>query len=122
MEYKMGKKICLVPGCKNASVSLNEDGNKITLHRFPIGEARKHIRKQWITVLKNVRSNLIVNDNSRICSEHFESGYTKTAIPTIFKCKPKPEVKKRRHLLRNSINLQDFEDDQLDPESNLPEN
>lgn len=39
---------------------------------------------QWISRLKNVRANLIVNDNTRVCSCHFEGEFNDSSVPTIF--------------------------------------
>ena len=60
----MGRKYCCVPGCSNTSATLTEEGGKVTLHRLPMAESRSYIKQQWIRHLRNVRANLIVNDNT----------------------------------------------------------
>nr|XP_022304109.1 uncharacterized protein LOC111111416 [Crassostrea virginica]XP_022312597.1 uncharacterized protein LOC111117720 [Crassostrea virginica] len=100
----MGKKYCCVPLCHNTSDSVDENGNKIIMRRFPIGEKRRTIRAQWIARVKTVRANLKVNDNTRICSQHFKEPYNELSVPTVFPSKPlKPQVT-RRPLVRHDLN------------------
>lgn len=110
----MGPKYCCVPGCSNTSASLMDDGTKVILHRLPMSESRLHIKKQWICRLKNVRANLIVNDNTRVCSCHFEGEFNESSVPTIFPSKPQKQMKERRTLLRTI----QFTDQNKDPNNN----
>ncbi|XP_062584812.1 uncharacterized protein LOC134281470 [Saccostrea cucullata] len=100
----MGKKYCCVPGCSNTSQTLDEYGNKIILHRFPMSEKKAHIKRLWIQRLRHVRANLVVKDHTRVCSVHFEGTFTEESIPTIFPSKPKKETKSRRPLVRKIEN------------------
>lgn len=106
----MGKKYCCIPWCHNTSDTVLPDGTKIILHRFPMSEKKTHIRRLWISKIKNVRANLNVKDHSRICSAHFEGIFTDISIPTIFPSKPIKEVKTRRPLIRHAIEVQKIGD------------
>ncbi|XP_071139858.1 uncharacterized protein [Mytilus edulis] len=101
----MGKKYCCVPLCHNTSDTVTENGSKVILHRFPMSEKKSHIKRQWITRVNNVRANFVVNDSSRICSEHFEGPFTDQSLPTRFPSKPQKEVKTRRPLLKYELNV-----------------
>ena len=108
----MGPKYCCVPGCSNTSASINDDGTKVILHRFPMAESKQQIKNQWIKRLRNVRANLIVNDNTRVCSCHFDGEFNDFSVPTIFPSKPKKPSKERRPLLRNR-------NENTDPNNNI---
>lgn len=63
--------------------------------RIPTGQTRKVVRKVWIQKLRNVRANLILSNNTRVCSSHFEPEDFKDthdlhhdAVPTKFPSKP----------------------------------
>ena len=56
----MLKRYCCVPGCSNTSDSVDLNGNNIFLHRFPMSDKKKHIKKLWIQRLRHVRANLVV--------------------------------------------------------------
>lgn len=49
----------------------------------------KNIKQQWIRILSNVTADIIINDNTRVCSDHFEGAFTNNSVPTIFLSKPK---------------------------------
>lgn len=98
----MGKRYCCVPGCSNTSDSVDLNGNKICLHRFPMSDKKKHIKKLWIQRLRHVRANLVVKDHTRVCSAHFEGTFTEESIPTVFPSKPKKVETPRRPLNRKS--------------------
>lgn len=124
----MGRKYCCMPGCSNTSSTLTPDGKKVTLHRLPMAESKVHIKQQWIRRLRNVRGNLIVNDNTRVCSEHFEGQLTETSVPTIFPSKPLKDVPKpRRPLIRHSMENKSnmgldwlYHDEQIDNSNSQP--
>ena len=54
---------CVVPGCHNSSVTHSH----LSFHRLPL--KNKALLKVWVH--KIGRRNLSLNDNSRVCSEHF---------------------------------------------------
>lgn len=54
---------CAVPGCSNRS----DRDSHLSYHRLPL--KNKQILKQWIH--KIGRTNLPLNDSTRVCSEHF---------------------------------------------------
>jgi hypothetical protein len=88
-KSKPGRKYCCVPLCSNHTGKVMDTGEVITLHRIPQADNRKSLRKEWIKRLKNVRQNLIINDNTRVCSAHFlEYNVTPMAFPSIFPSKP----------------------------------
>lgn len=49
-----------------------------------MAESRKHVKQQRVQILCTIRANLIVNDNTRVCSDHFEGPFTDTSIHTVF--------------------------------------
>ena len=57
---------CVVPGCSNKS----DRDTHLSFHRLPL--KNKSLLKIWIH--KIGRKNLPLNDNSRVCSEHFPGG------------------------------------------------
>lgn len=78
------------------------------LLRIPSSKARKVVRQSWLRQLRNVRANLNIGDNTRICRRHFadecfdSSGTLRPdSVPTIFPSKPVKEMPKRRTLMRN---------------------
>ena len=82
----MGRRYCCVPGCSNTTASITPDGQKVTLHRLPIGPTRNHILPLWIKHLRTVRPDILINDNTRVCSDHFAGRpITDCSIPTVFK-------------------------------------
>ena len=97
----MGRKYCCVPGCSNTSSTITPEGKKSVLHRIPMSEKKAKLRQEWIRRLKNVRANLIVNDSTRVCSEHFEGEFSDSSVPTIFPSKQPAITKKRRPLVRH---------------------
>lgn len=107
----MGKRYCCVPGCSNTSDSVYLNGNNIFLHRFPMSDKKKHIKKLWIQRLKQVRANLVVKDHTRVCSAHFEGTFTEESIPTVFPSKPKKVETPQRPLNRKS-SLHEFKENQ----------
>ena len=54
---------CAVPGCSNDSIRRPE----LSFHRLPI--MKKKLLKVWVH--KIGRKNLPLNNNTRVCSEHF---------------------------------------------------
>ncbi|XP_071145392.1 uncharacterized protein [Mytilus edulis] len=101
----IGKKYCCVPLCHNTSDTVSENGSKVNLHRFPMSEKKSYIKRHWITRVNNVRANFVVNDSSRICSDHFEGPFTDQSLPTRCQSKPQKEVKTRRPLLKYELNV-----------------
>jgi hypothetical protein len=75
----------------------------VMLHRLPADKKR---RNGWIRQLQNVRANLIINDNTRICSVHFVNADSSN-LPTLFPSKPHKEVKCRRLLNRQITGISD---------------
>ena len=71
--------------------------------RIPSGEKRKVARKQWLQKLRNVRSNLNLSNNTRVCSLHFVSAdfmsngdLNPEAVPSLFQSKAlRPETDTR---------------------------
>ena len=96
----MGRRYCCVPGCSNTSKTV-KDGTKVFLHRLPMSGKKKNIKQQWIRRLRNVRTDLIINDHTRVCSDHFEGVFTNNSVPTIFPSKPKVHSRERRPLIRH---------------------
>ncbi|KAK3093535.1 hypothetical protein FSP39_016909 [Pinctada imbricata] len=107
----MGRKYCCVPGCSNTSSTITPEGVKIVLHRLPMSEKKAKIKQEWIRRLRNVRANLIVNDSTRVRSEHFEGEFNDSSVPTIFPSKKPTVVKIRRpvvrHLEETSCNIEE---------------
>ena len=75
--------------------------------RIPSGQERKAVRQSWLRQLRNVRANLIIGSNTRVCRNHFppdsfdSNGKLRSdAVPSIFPSKPVKEVKKRRTLVK----------------------
>ena len=97
---EMGRRYCCVPGCSNTSQTV-KDGTKVILHRLPMSGKKNNIKQQWIRSLRNVRADLIINDNTRVCSDHFEGVFTNNSVPTIFPSKPKVHSRERRPLIRH---------------------
>ena len=62
---EMGRRYCCVPGCSNTSKTV-KDGTKVFLHRLPMSGKKKNIKQQWIRRLRNVRTDLIINDHTRV--------------------------------------------------------
>ena len=86
-KSQRGHRYCCVPQCHNTTATLLPNDVKVTLHRIPANTER---RRTWIQALRTVRQNLVVNDNTRICSAHFIDCNTERH-PTIFPSKqPKP--------------------------------
>lgn len=55
---------CCVPGCSNRS----DKQSHLSFFRLPLNN--KSVLKQWIHLIG--RKNLLINPNTRVCSEHFE--------------------------------------------------
>ncbi|XP_069134925.1 uncharacterized protein [Argopecten irradians] len=114
----MGKKYCCIPGCSNTSDTI-QNGSKVIMRRFPMSEKKTHIRRLWISRVNNVRSDFSLNDNTRICSAHFDGPFDETSIPTIFPSKPKTPAKPRRPLIRHTTeenwtdNIENISDQEL---------
>ena len=96
----MGRRYCCVPGCSNTSKTV-KDGTKVFLHRLPMSGKKKNIKQQWIRRLRNVRTDLIINDHTRVCSDHFKGVFTNNSVPTTFPSKPKVHSRERRPLIRH---------------------
>ena len=61
---------CVVPGCKNRSYK--PDCTGLTFHSFP--KDNPELLSEWLI---KMRLSLNINDNSRVCSEHFIDGKTR---------------------------------------------
>ena len=97
---KSGKKTsryCCVPCCHNRSNDELPDGTRVTLHRIP---ADKATRKLWLSRLHNVRKNLTVNSDTRVCIVHFKD-HELGNLPTMFPSKPEKVSCPRRQLIKS---------------------
>ena len=75
---------CCVPCCHNRSNDELPDGTRVTLHRIP---ADKATGKLWLSRVHNVRKNLTVYSDTRVCIVHFKD-HELGNLPTIFPSKP----------------------------------
>ena len=88
---------CCVPYCRNRSNDELPDGTRVTLHRIP---ADKATRKLWLSRLHNVRKNLTVNSDTRVCIVHFKD-HELGNLPTIFPSKPEKVSCARRQVIKS---------------------
>ncbi|XP_056013961.1 uncharacterized protein LOC125677203 isoform X1 [Ostrea edulis] len=66
-----------------------------------VREKKPKLKQEWIRRLRNVRADLIVNDSTRVCSEHFQGEFNDSSVPTIFPSKQPVVVKQRRPVVRH---------------------
>ncbi|XP_056004164.1 uncharacterized protein LOC130049940 [Ostrea edulis] len=66
-----------------------------------MSEKKPKLKQEWIRRLRNERANLIVNDSTRVCSEHFQGEFNDSSVPTIFPSKQPAVVKQRRPVVRH---------------------
>ena len=85
-----------MPCCHNRSNDELSDGTRVTLHRIP---ADKATRKLWLSRLHNVRKNVTVNSDTRVCIVHFKD-HELGNLPTIFPSKPEKVSCPRRQLIK----------------------
>ena len=78
---------CCVPLCTNSSGQRKERGllglSKVSFHSFP---KDKNILKKWIIKIKrDPGPNFVINQCTKICSEHFTSGdyFPTSGKPTV---------------------------------------
>ena len=64
--------VCCVPGCHSRS----DREKQLSFYRLPL--AKHHLLKKWASNIG--RKDLPLNNNTRICSLHFESGKNKYSI------------------------------------------
>ena len=89
---------CCVPDCHNTSTKYLPDGNNVTLHRIPTDPS---IRRLWLSRLRNIRKNLPVNNDTRVCIAHFKD-YKLENLPTIFPSKLERVITPRRQIIKST--------------------
>lgn len=102
-------KYCAVFNCNNSSANNVVDGKRVSFHMFPLKDEK--LLKTWYIKMK--RDNFTANENSRICSAHFEDdcfqyqNFTNTrflkqgAIPTLFPHKCASKRKRTSYTFNN---------------------
>ena len=71
--YKMVR-FCCVPGCSNRS----DKESHLLYFGLPLKD--KKLLKQWVHVIR--RKNLLLNSNTKICSEHFVNARSRQLYPS----------------------------------------
>ena len=65
---------CCVPGCSNRS----DKESYLSYFGLPLKD--KKLLKQWVHVIR--RKNLLLNSNTKICSEHFVNAHGRQLYPS----------------------------------------
>ncbi len=94
------KRYCWVPGCCNYENKLLSDGRHVKLHSIPSENGRKEI----LSMLQNIGINMFINEDTRICGEHFKREHVHEPwIPKTLQPKPQGQAVSRNQSKIKSV-------------------